>query len=87
MDKLEKQVSRLPKKDLSKGQSQSLFWLKEVLEMNTSLALFLSLCLPKKLIIQLMISKFISPLVFARAFQFFLYCNILLIYCNINIAP
>ena len=68
MDKLEKQVSQLPKKDLSKGQrSQSLFWLKEVLEMNTSLALFLSLCLPKKLI-QLIISKFISPLVFARAF-------------------
>ena len=66
MDKLEKQVSQLPKKDLSKGQrSQSLFWLKEVLEMNTSLALFLSLCLPKKLI---KISKFISPLVFARAF-------------------
>ena len=86
MDKLEKQVSRLPKKDLSKGQRMAQ---GSTLEMNTSLALFLSLslCLPKKLIIQLMISKFISPLVFARAFQFFLYCNILLIYCNINIAP
>ena len=67
MDKLEKQVSQLPKKDLSKGQRRRLFWLKEALEMNTSLALFRSLCLPKKLI-QLIISKFISPLVFARAF-------------------
>jgi hypothetical protein len=53
VDKLEKQVSQLPKKDLSKGQSQSLFWLKEVLEMNTSLALFLSFSLfvsPKNLL-------------------------------------
>ena len=52
VDKLEKQVSQLPKKDLSKGQRSRLFWLKEVLEMNTSLALFLSFSLfvsPKNL--------------------------------------
>ena len=83
MDKLEKQVSQLPKKDLSKGQRRRLFWLKEALEMNTSLALFLSFSLfvspTKKLIQRVIISKFISPLVFARAFQLFLYCNI----CNI----
>ena len=40
MDKLEKQVSRLPKKDLSKGQRMAQ---GSTLEMNTSLALFLSL--------------------------------------------
>ena len=72
MDKLEKQVSPLPKKDLSKGQRRRLFWLKEALEMNTSLALFLSFSLfvspTKKLIQRVIISKFISPLVFARAF-------------------
>ena len=67
MDKLEKQVSRLPKKDLSKGQRSLLSSRKYTRNehVSRSLSLFLSLCLPKKLI---KISKFISPLVFARAF-------------------
>ena len=70
MDKLEKQVSRLPKKDLSKGQRSLL----STLEMNTSLALFLSFSLfvsPKNLLFSLrIISKFISPLVFAERFNY-----------------
>lgn len=49
MDKLEKQVSRLPKKDLSKGQRSLLSFLAQ----GTRLSLSFSLCLPKKLIIQL----------------------------------